>query len=131
MAVTSAHECNDTDVRLVDGLTNEDGRVEVCFNRVWGSVCDDDWDARDAKVVCRQLGIEGCKPSFSEYFLLILLLQHQLPIKNIMFCLFYHLDDVRGIGYENKLSECGHSGVGVHDCATRSEEAGVVCNGWF
>ena len=96
---------------------------------LWGSVCDDDWDASDAKVVCRQLGIEGCKPSFS--FTPSASIAHQEHYVLSNDSLFYHLDDVRCIGYENKLSECGHSGVGVHDCATRSEEAGVVCNGWF
>ena len=53
-------ECNETDVRLVDGrLSDANGRVEICFNGLWGSVCDDWWDARDAQVVCRQLGYVG------------------------------------------------------------------------
>ena len=48
-----AAECNETDVRLVDGRTANDGRVQICYYGVWGSVCDDSWDERDAQVVCR------------------------------------------------------------------------------
>ncbi len=49
------------DIRLMNGTMNSSssGRVEVCFNNSYGSVCDDRWDERDATVVCRQLQLEN------------------------------------------------------------------------
>ena len=32
-----------------------EGRVEICLNYVWGTICDDSFSNVDAEVVCRKL----------------------------------------------------------------------------
>ena len=48
--------CTDGQIRLRGGSNYREGRVEICFNRIWGTVCDTYWDDREAQVACRQLG---------------------------------------------------------------------------
>ena len=44
-------------LRLLGGKTESEGRLEVRYDGVWGSVCDDGFDNVAASVVCRQLDL--------------------------------------------------------------------------
>ena len=44
--------------RLKDGITSRDGRLEICFDGYWGSVCNRGWTQNNGLVACRQVGYE-------------------------------------------------------------------------
>lgn len=48
--------CKTGAVRLVGGTNKNQGRVEICYDNQWGTVCHRSWSSIDARVVCRQLG---------------------------------------------------------------------------
>ena len=88
--------------------------MEVYYNRVWGTVCDDSWDINDAKVVCHQLGYgRAIKAYTSAAF---------GPGDGKIW-----MDDVRCTGRERSLTECSHNVWGIEDC-DHSEDAGVSCS---
>jgi hypothetical protein len=59
MSIVDAPTCTvleEGDMRLVDGVSMYQGRIEVCKNGEWGTVCRNNWNNQEAMVVCRQLG---------------------------------------------------------------------------
>ena len=56
--VTPVDVCEEGQVRLVNRPVGRDyeGRLEVCIQNYWGTVCDDGFNEAAAIVVCRQLG---------------------------------------------------------------------------
>ena len=55
--IPSCTDVQEESVRLVGGLSPYEGRVEVCNNGQWGTICNGGyWNYREAMVVCRQLG---------------------------------------------------------------------------
>ncbi len=53
--------CTNGEMRLVGGVTENEGRVEVCHNDMWNTVCDDGWDLAETNVVCQNLGYNQSK----------------------------------------------------------------------
>jgi deleted-in-malignant-brain-tumors protein 1 len=89
--------------------------VEVYFEGVWGTVCDDLWDKKEAQVVCRQLGCGDAVSTLGEAYF--------GPGSG-----FILLDDVQCSGTEVSLGQCSHADWFVHNCG-HEEDTGVICSG--
>ncbi len=51
-----AAPCTDGQLRLVGGNVDNEGRIEICLDNKWGTICDDNWSTNDANVACGALG---------------------------------------------------------------------------
>lgn len=58
-------------IRLMDGTSPMEGRVEIYYNNEWGTLCDDSWDSTAASVVCFMLGFSRLTFLFSVCFLIL------------------------------------------------------------
>ena len=100
-------------VRIVDGFTKYEGRVEVYHNGEWGTVCDDGWDLNDAQVVCSELGLG---PAIAA--------RHNASYGQGNGQIW--LDNVECVGNEWTIRMCSHRGWGVKNC-DHSKDASVQC----
>ncbi len=98
------------------GHSSLQGRVEVLYNGIWGTVCRRDWDLQDANVVCRELGYAGAAAAvyYAEYI--------YGKGTGVIW-----MDGVHCKRNEIFLLECKQqNGWGVNPCS-HSEDAGAIC----
>nr|XP_039273184.1 deleted in malignant brain tumors 1 protein-like [Styela clava] len=103
-----------SDIRLANGNHDNEGRIEVKINDVWGDICSNDWDIDDARVVCRMLGFDGAVEHFNdpEYG------RGDGPV---------WMNRVQCSGREEHLSDCIFQGIPIYDCDETDDIAGVEC----
>ncbi|XP_039623882.1 scavenger receptor cysteine-rich type 1 protein M130 [Polypterus senegalus] len=111
--LTQKHCTEPLELRLAGGTDNCSGRVEIKYGDTWGTVCDDDWDLKDVKVVCRQL---RCGDAVSA----------ELEFGGGSGVIW--LNKVKCRGTEAHLWDCQHEPLGKNDCVHK-EDAGVKCTG--
>ena len=120
-----------------------EGRLEICVNGHWGTVCNDGvndgdmFDKNAARVVCRQLGFPESSKFFQIHHIIriykMFFLMPALP--EVITGVFFgggasfqsiHLDALRCTGTEPNLLNCTHNGIGEHDCQ-HTEDVGIIC----
>lgn len=116
--VCSCLLCPGVPIKFI-GPTHLSGRVEIYYNNIWGTVCDNGWDIYDAREsaeslqrVCRELGYGAA-----------LTASHSTLYGEGSDQIW--LDGVTCTGSESSLTMCQHRGFGTHSCT----HAGVTCSG--
>ena len=123
--------CSDGDLRLVNSEGIGEGRVEICINNTYGSICADFWDEVDAQVVCGQLGFMRNGQLLKYQMLFTIMASIAIPstgsLPNVTASgSAVFLRSVHCNGNEAMLTECNTSPT--TQCS-RAEFAGVRCEG--
>ena len=107
----------DQTLRLADGYRSGDGRVEIFHDGYWGTVCDHNWDIKDAQVVCRELGYSKALRAPRNAF---------FGRGNGHIWLY----DLRCLGNESALENCPHRGWDNYNYryCSHGEDASVICS---
>lgn len=101
-------------LRIVGGQSELEGRVEICLDETWGTICDNFWSNLDAAVVCFQLGLgRSDATAFQES-------RFGAGTGPI------YLDRFFCRGSETSITNCGHTNA--RDCEQEGV-AGVRCSG--
>ena len=100
-------------IRLTDGHSSTEGRVEILFNGQWGLVCNTDWTSVQAGVVCRQLGFSGQSVPVHERY------GRETPT--------VHLRNVDCKGDETRLTDCSFYGWVYHSSRCSGVVLSVIC----
>ena len=112
----------DGTIRLVGGSNEYEGRVEIMYKGQYGTVCDNYWDDREAKVVCRMMGLAGGTGYIGLGSDAGDVPQHDFGSGTGEIL----LDSVGCNEDEESLFLCRHSAIGFHNCDHR-KDAGVKC----
>ena len=114
MYIIDGGNCTNGDIRLVSphSYGRSEGRVEVCHNNAWGTVCSDGWNNADATVACRQLG-------FSNY------ITHYYNSSNSGSGSIW-LSELDCEGDESTLFLCKANPIGDHSCS-HSQDISIEC----
>jgi len=99
-------------VRLVGGSIPQEGRLELFYGGAWGTVCDDEFNDAAARVVCHMLGYEDVGRFIGN--------RYGAGNGTIW------LNNVRCNGTETSIADCGHDGLGRHECG-HDEDVSVSC----
>ena len=99
-------------MRLVDGSSYNEGRVEVYYSGRWGTVCSDGWNDNYASLMCVQLGFgsSGELADFGPGTGSVLLEMVTCSLNDTI------------------LANCGHYGVGVTVHCNHNRDISIKCN---
>ena len=103
-------------VRLADGTSAREGRVEILYNGIWGTVCGIEWDLHEASAVCRQLGYDGAVAA------------PPWPAFGLGSSKMIAMNHIQCTGHESSVSDCSFMPwLGKVAVACRALSASAVC----
>ena len=96
------------------GSSYVEGRVEILYNGVWGTICSDGWNFINGMITCRSLGFTSFYVTSFQYG------PGNGPI---------WLDNVMCDGSESSLGRCSHRGINITQNCTHAKDVGIRCRG--